>query len=206
MSEALRQTLASHARDFHRRGWMLGTSGNLSAREISEDFWITASGRSKGELTEHDFLRVTLEGEVQEKFAESDKPSAETSIHQVLYKLFPDTRAIYHVHSVENNLVSRLNEGGVIRLPSIEMIKGFNVWEDHPTVSLPVLPNYLDVPRIAAEVHRQFAETPPRIPAFLLENHGVTVWGNYPENARNLIELCEFIFAVLVRGRESNLG
>jgi len=42
-----RAALVEIARDFHARGWMAGTAGNLSAREDDEHFWITASGRPK---------------------------------------------------------------------------------------------------------------------------------------------------------------
>ena len=45
-----RAALVEIARDFHARGWMAGTAGNLSAREDENHFWITASGKPKGRL------------------------------------------------------------------------------------------------------------------------------------------------------------
>ena len=53
-----RETLVRTAREFYEKGWMLGTSGNLSIR-VSESplqFLITASGLDKGSLQASDIL------------------------------------------------------------------------------------------------------------------------------------------------------
>ena len=81
--------LVEIARDFHRRGWMSGTAGNLSARDGQNpaSFWITASGQPKGRLDDHDFLRIGIaDDRVLERFSDGAKPSAETSIHRAIYQ------------------------------------------------------------------------------------------------------------------------
>ena len=45
-----RDQLSEIASYFYRRGWMLGTAGNLSVRNPDGTIWITASGQNKGEL------------------------------------------------------------------------------------------------------------------------------------------------------------
>ncbi len=112
-----RLSLVAAARRFYQLGWMLGTAGNLSAKVDDHSFWITASGKSKGKLTEQDFVRVELTGKVRELAHRDNRPSAETSIHQVIYCLFPQAQACYHVHSVEANLVSRFARGDKLSLP-----------------------------------------------------------------------------------------
>jgi methylthioribulose-1-phosphate dehydratase len=186
---------------FYRNGWMVGTAGNLSLREDADSFWITASGRPKGELTPRDFLRVGLDGVVLQRQKDDDKPSAETAIHQVLYRHFGDAGAIYHVHSVEAMLVSLFTDGDAVRLPPIEMIKGFDIWEQTPEVDLWVLENTLQVPRIAEELDRRLQSGKPRIPAVLIRRHGITVWGRTPLAARHSIELIEFVFRYMVAER-----
>ncbi len=47
--------LIAPARYFYQQGWMVGTAGNLSVRLPDGSFWITASGKSKGELSVSDF-------------------------------------------------------------------------------------------------------------------------------------------------------
>lgn len=192
-----RPDLIAAARHFYQQGWMVGTAGNLSARTSDVSFWVTASGRSKGELQLSDFIHIYLDGRVQE-FADDLKPSAETSIHQSIYSLFPDAIACYHVHSVEANLVSGFTESDNLLLPPLEMLKGLGVWEENPNCEMPVFTNHLQVSQIAAEIEERFSNRSPQIPALLIRNHGVTVWAKSPTDARNYIELVEYIFRYMV--------
>ncbi len=204
-SNELRGLLSRHALSFYQRGWMWGTAGNLSARSPDGGFWITASGCSKGELTPEHFVRMSLAGEVLERPTVQAKPSAETSIHQAVYGHFPDARACYHVHSVPANLVSRLSVASQIQLPAIEMIKGMGIWEAKPQVFLDIFANHAHVPEIAAEMSDRFQDTPPQIPACLIQDHGVTVWGTSPEETRNRIEVMEFIFQYILEAQKIGL-
>jgi methylthioribulose-1-phosphate dehydratase len=201
-----RTDLVNAARYFHDRGWMLGTAGNLSARLEDGSFWITASGKSKGELTETDLLRLELDGTIAERPRPKLKPSAETSIHQAIYSLFPEAGACYHVHSIEANLVSNFTAAALLPLPPLEMIKGFGIWEESPIAAMPLFDNHLDVPKIGQDIRDRFCQTPPMIPALLIRNHGVTVWGNSTHDARNKIELAEYIFRYMVQARQCGLA
>lgn len=197
----LRNDLISAAKYFHDRGWMWGTAGNLSARMEDGSFWVTASGKSKGELIIHDFIHMKPGGE-WEGSRPTDKPSAETSIHEAIYDLFPEAKACYHVHSVEANLVSNFTTADALPLPPLEMIKGLGLWEENPQCAMPLFANHLDVPKIAAEIRDRFSQQPPQIPALLIRNHGVTVWAHSTEGARNAIELVEYIFRYMVLERQ----
>jgi methylthioribulose-1-phosphate dehydratase len=196
-----RSELIAAASHFYRQGWMVGTAGNLSARLEDDSFWITASGRSKGQLEPKDFLRIDRQGQVIERGEPDAKPSAETSIHQALYGLFPDARACYHVHSIEANLASRLVDGELLPLPPLEMLKGLGVWEENPQCAMPVFANHFEVPRIAAQIEHHFQTEVPKIPALLIRDHGVTVWAKSTESAFHAIELVEYIFRYLVAAR-----
>jgi methylthioribulose-1-phosphate dehydratase len=198
MNRDPRPQLIAAARLFYQQGWMVGTAGNLSARILDGSFWITASGKSKGKLYEEDFVRMSLSGEVLESPHPDNRPSAETSIHQAIYTLFPEVNACYHVHSVEANLVSRFADGDRLWLPPLEMLKGLGIWEENPQVSLPVFENHLDVPHIAAEICDRFKASTPDVPALLILNHGVTIWADSPERAEHYIEIAEYIFRYLV--------
>jgi methylthioribulose-1-phosphate dehydratase len=192
-----RLELISAARYFYQQGWMVGTAGNLSVRLPDGSFWITASGRCKGELTTSDFVRIYPDGRV-EKAADNSRPSAETAIHQVIYNLFPQANSCYHIHSVEANLVSRFCSGDSLTLPPLEMLKGLGVWEENPNCVIPVFNNYLQVQRIADEIQQRFSINPPQVPALLIRDHGVTVWAPSATDARNYVELVEYIFRYMV--------
>lgn len=192
--------LIKAASSFYRQGWMVGTAGNLSSRLPDGSFWITGSGCSKGELTVTDFVRIYADGRVES--SKNLQPSAETSIHQCIYNLFPEAQACYHIHSVEANLASGLAEAGKLPLPSLEMLKGLGIWEENPCCLMAVFHNYLKVTRIADEIKERFSKNPPKIPALLIRNHGVTVWADSTEKARNYIEILEYIFRYMVAARQ----
>jgi methylthioribulose-1-phosphate dehydratase len=196
--------LTEIARDFHRRGWMAGTAGNLSARDRQNpaSFWITASGQPKGRLDKTDFLRIDLgEERVLESFHDRAKPSAETAIHRIIYQLFPDVNACLHVHSVDACLaVAHYSADSTeLPLPALEMIKGLDIWEERPGVTLPLFANLLDVPTIAAEIWRRFTIAPPVLPALMIHNHGTTVWGRSLQEAYNRVEIVEFLMSYIAR-------
>jgi methylthioribulose-1-phosphate dehydratase len=196
-----RGALITAATHFYNQGWMLGTAGNLSARTPEGNLWITASGRPKGNLSPEDFVCLTLDGEILDRGPHHHKPSAETAIHQAIYRLYPEAQACYHVHSVEANLVSNFTDETDILLPPLEMIKGLGVWDESPICRLPLFANQADVPRIGLEIERRFATGGPQIPALLIHNHGVTVWGKSPIEAFHHIELIEYVFRYMVQAR-----
>ncbi|KAB8315861.1 methylthioribulose 1-phosphate dehydratase [Tolypothrix campylonemoides VB511288] len=196
----LRLELICAARQFYQQGWMVGTAGNLSARLPDGSFWITASGRSKGQLEPGDFVRIHPNGKVEQSSPDL-KPSAETAIHQVLYALFPDAMSCYHVHSVEANLVSRFVKGDTLPLPPLEMLKGLGVWQENPDCAMPIFANHLQVSRIADEIKERFTTNPSQLPALLIRDHGVTVWASSPKTATHYIELVEYIFRYIVAAK-----
>ena len=199
-----RAALVEIARDFHAHGWMSGTAGNLSARADAGNFWITASGQPKGRLEEKDFLLVRIaDGVAVEHATPGNKPSAETAIHRAIYSLFPDARACLHGHSVDGALVSEraTRAAKALRLPAIEMLKGFDIWQQNPKVDLPLFENTLDVAKIAAEIEKRFRKKAPALSAFMVRGHGATVWGSGLQQAYNRFECLEFMLSYLARAK-----
>lgn len=197
-----RTALAVIAGEFYRRGWMAGTAGNLSARAGDDSFWITRSGLPKGGLEEFDFLRIVIaDGSIAERFEDTARPSAETSIHQVIYRLFPAARACFHVHTVDACLATARapRAAPALRLPALEMIKGLDIWEQDPQVDLPLFDNILDVPTLSREIEHRFRHEPPPVPALMIRDHGITVWGDSLQQAFNRVEIVEFLMSYLAR-------
>lgn len=197
-----RAALIEIARDFHARGWMAGTAGNVSARADAEHFWITASGLPKGRLEETDFLLVRVaDGAIVERGRAGQSPSAETAIHAALYRLFADAQACLHGHSVAACLAVRQTKKGAkgLRLPPLEMVKGFDVWEGKPKTDLPLFENHLDVARIARAVRSRFTRARPKVSAMLVRDHGPTVWGGSLQQAYDRFEVLDFLLNYLAR-------
>lgn len=200
-----RAALAEIARDFHARGWMAGTGGNLSVREDADHFWITASGKPKGRLDEKDFLLARVSDDsIVETLQAGDRPSAETAIHRAIYRRFPEALSCLHAHSVAAVGVSlrAKKDASAIRLPPVEIIKAFDIWKQDARADLPLFKNYVDVTRIARDIEQRFARrAPPALSALIVRGHGVTVWGDSIQQAYNRYEALEFILALMWQTR-----
>jgi methylthioribulose-1-phosphate dehydratase len=197
------QRLAEIGRFFHSRGWVLGTSGNLSA-VLSRDplrLAITASGRDKGSLGPRDILEIDDGGTV---VSGSGRPSDERPVHLVIVAERA-AGAVLHTHSVWGTLLSdaRASLGGV-RLAQWEMLKGLSGVRSHDhTEWVPILENSQDYAQLSADMSAAL-RAHPACHAVLLRGHGLYAWGQDLDEARRHVEILEFLFEV--EGRRAALG
>jgi methylthioribulose-1-phosphate dehydratase len=188
--------IVAAGRDFYRRGWVLGTSGNFSAvLEVDpRRVLITRSGADKGALTEQDFLTVDGTGAVVEGMG---RPSAETALHLAIVSA-TGAGAVMHTHSVSSTVFSQ-KEGKVksIAITGYEMLKGLSGVQSHThRESLPILDNSQDYPALAGEVEKlQLRERGSH--GFLLRAHGLYTWGVDVNEARRHTEILEFLIEVM---------
>ncbi len=120
------------------------------------------------------------------------KPSAETLIHTSIYQLIPDCKAVFHIHTVNNNLISHLyGDQGKVSFTKHEMIKAFDVWKEDAVITVPIIENHAYIPKLAEEL-RKVIRT--RVPGVLIRNHGIYVWGNSDFTAKRHLEAFEFLF------------
>jgi len=185
--------LCATASGFYARGWMLGTSGNLSAVLDREPLRlaITASGVDKGRLGPEQILCVDAEGSV---LGSAARASDETRVHLALIRA-TGAGAVLHTHSIWNNLAAeRGRAGGACWLDGHEMLKGLSGVRSHEhRERIPVLANTQDYAALAAAVGQALAET-PAAHALLLHRHGLYAWGDGLQEARRHVEILEFLF------------
>lgn len=185
--------LSATARALYERGWMPGTSGNVSVRSGADAVLITASGLGKGRLTSADTVLVRADTGTPVRPG-SPRPSAETCIHLAVYRAFPMVGAVVHAHPpYATALASRRYRagGGPVRFTDLELIKGMGrSYLD--SIEIPLFANWREVPRIAAEVGDHFAHpaTDPA-PALLITHHGATTWGADLAEASDRLECLE---------------
>lgn len=185
--------LCATARWCAARGWVPATSGNFSVRRDGHIF-VTSTGLHKGALTPADLLEIDLEGRV---VAGRGKPSAETSLHTVIYRERPEARAILHVHSIWNTLLSgRFATQGYLSLEGYELLKGLSGVTTHAHLEqVPIVENAQDYDllskSLAAALHAH-----PRAHGVLLSRHGLYTWGQSVAEARRHLEALEFLFEV----------
>jgi methylthioribulose-1-phosphate dehydratase len=194
-TEAIRQLTEAGA-SLAQRGWLLGTSGNLSATLSLEPLHlvITASGQNKGNLTPAGFVEVDDNGHV---INGSGRPSAETSLHRIIVKR-KKAGSVLHVHSTWATVLSDLYaEQGGINITGYEMLKGLAGISTHEhTEWLPVLENSQNYIELSTRLDNLLIEY-PNIHGVLLRGHGIYTWGADVDEAQRHIEILEFLLEVI---------
>jgi methylthioribulose-1-phosphate dehydratase len=201
-SERVASELARVAFVLHSRGWMLGTSGNLSAVVDSEPLRlaITPSGVDKGELTSEQILLIDEDGKSIGNH--SRKPSDETPLHVSVIKT-RGAGAVAHTHSIWATILSDSHaaEGG-LAIEGYEMLKGLQGVTTHLHREwIPIFDNSQEMPALAQVVSDMLGRE-PNIHAFLLRRHGLYTWGRDLKEAQRHVEILEFLLEAVGRMRE----
>jgi methylthioribulose-1-phosphate dehydratase len=187
------ERLAELGREFHKRGWVLGTSGNFSA-VIARDplrLAITASSLDKGRLQPENILEIDAAGQVVGKT--TGKPSAETLLHIAIVNS-RQAGAVLHTHSVWSTILSDYHIGrGGFFIQGYEMLKGLEGVQTHEHREwIPILENSQDMQSLAAETRRTLEEN-TSVHGFLIRRHGMYTWGKDLTEAARHVEILEFL-------------
>ena len=193
------QELTEAGREFYRRGWALGTSGNFSillARKPVR-LCITAAGNEKGTLDETNFLELDDDAEILQGFG---RPSDETLLHLTIYRLRPKARCILYSHTVWGTMLSdKYFVDGAITLQGYEVLKGLSGVSTHEhSEMVPIVENSQDQIALSHVLQNVLLEN-PAIHGIYIRRHGLFSWGETVEQARRNIEILEFLFEVTAR-------
>lgn len=191
--------LAAVAKGFYARGWLLGTSGNLSTVVQREPLRLamSPSGVDKGELRPEQLLAIDENARIVS--AHEGKPSDESLLHIRIVK-DRGAGAVLHTHSVWNTILSDryASEGGVT-INGYEMLKGLQGVRTHEhTEFLPIIENSQDMPALAEQVGATLSEH-KAAHGFLLRRHGLYSWGQTLAEAKRHIEILEFLLESMGR-------
>jgi methylthioribulose-1-phosphate dehydratase len=186
-------SLASIARGFYLRGWLVGTSGTLSAVVDREPLRLamSPSGVDKGELLAEQILMIDEDARVISGHAA--KPSDESPLHLRIVKEL-GAGAVVHTHSIWNTILSDLYaaEGG-IAIEGYEMLKGLQGVSTHKHREwLPIIENSQDMLALADSIGNTLGKHKDAH-GFLLRRHGLYSWGNDLPQAKRHVEILEFL-------------
>ena len=154
----------------------------MTEKEIASSSAITFSSSSPADVSGGPALRL--------------KPSYETPIHQAIYRAVPTAGAVFHVHPVYAVVLSEIyghpSETRTFPVKWQEILKamGFQEGQD---AEFPIVANWQDVARVGDDITTYLKKTPKPVPGFILYNHGITVWGKDVEEARNHLEVMEYV-------------
>ena len=191
--------IASIAKGFHSRGWVIGTSGNLSA-VVSRDplrLAITPSGADKGELVPEQILLIDEHELVVS--GHQAKPSDETRLHLRIVRE-RGAGAVFHTHSIWNTILSdRYAPDGGLTIEGFEMLKGLHGVPTHEHREwLPILQNSQDMTELAERLGGTLTSN-TQSHGVLLRRHGLYSWGDTPAEAKRHVEILEFLLEVMGR-------
>ncbi len=173
------------------KGWAPATGGNMSVREDEAHCLLSESGKDKGSLTADDFIQVEISSN---RAPSGRKPSAETGLHTLIYRLFPQAGAVLHTHTVNSTVLSRVEKSDALLLQGYEMQKSLTGQTTHlDALPIAIFDNDQDIEKLAGRIERYASGNPLRY-GFLLRGHGLTCWGKNVAQARQHLEGLEFLF------------
>lgn len=176
--QQLREEIVWAGASLFRRGYTVGTAGNISAR--LEDGWlITPTDACLGRLEAAKIAKVSTTGE----WLSGDKPSKTLLLHRQVYDRNPEVNSVVHTHST--HLVGLTLQG---------------VWQQN-SILPPITPyQVMKVGRIplvsyrrpgAVEVAEQVAQLACEVRGVMLERLGPVLWGSSVATASAALEELE---------------
>ena len=191
--------LVATASSFHGRGWMLGTSGNLSAVVSREPLRLamSPSGVDKGAVAAEQILLIDEQGSIVSD--QTAKPSDESPLHLRIIKE-QDAGAVFHTHSIWSTILSDIYaDADALTIEGYEMLKGLAGVKTHEHRELlPILENSQDMLALADDVSESLRRQ-QHAHGFILRRHGLYTWGKDLEETKRHVEILEFLLEVLGR-------
>jgi ribulose-5-phosphate 4-epimerase/fuculose-1-phosphate aldolase len=192
--DRLAEEIVAVCRSLFARGYTASTGGNISHR-TSQGFLITATNTSFGSLSTNDLVECKLGGTLVR--AGATKPSKELPLHSAIYRNRPDINAVVHLHSPASIAYSCLAEptAGGNCLPAITPYACLRVGR------VPLVP-YVRPGSAALAESVGGAASALEVNAVLMQNHGMTAFGNTLEQAVAVAEELELTLQawLLTRG------
>ncbi|MDR1659180.1 MAG: class II aldolase/adducin family protein [Desulfovibrio sp.] len=175
-----------------RRGYVLGTAGNISARVEGEDlFVITPTSFPYEGLSSADLVVADMNGDI----VEGEKmPSIEFTMHRGIILKRPDVRCIVHTHSKFATAASSI--AGVSVIPVIDIETVIYIGGD-----IPIAPF---APPGSEELAENVANSMGTVAGILMEAHGAVGVGRTMKEAMiasdNIERTCEMFLAIKACG------
>jgi ribulose-5-phosphate 4-epimerase/fuculose-1-phosphate aldolase len=185
---ALRDEICRVGRSLHARGYVHGTTGNISAR-IDGGFLITATDACLGELESGALVRVDDAGVPADAGV---RPSKTLALHRRIYAATAEAGCIIHTHSshlVHASLRFPLDKSRDDLLPPITPY--FVMKVGHVPLIAYLRPGAPEVGEQVAEAIRRAAARGAPIRAVMLSRLGPNVWHETPAAAMAVLEECE---------------
>lgn len=186
----MKESFASLIKSFNLKGHSPATSGNYSFFDRDKDtIVISESGVDKEYFEANNLLEISIDGSMKPGF-EGRKSSAETALHLEIYKRTNANCVLHSHHMVFNTFPIKSDE---LSFSNHEILKAIHGINTHQTeIIVPVHKNTQDIETLASIIFNNVIIFPAH--AFLIENHGLTVWGQTVAEAKRHLEAYQYLF------------
>lgn len=190
--------LAQTGREFYRRGWLRGSSGNFSVLLARKPMrlCITSAGDDIGDLDETNFLELDEDAEILQGFG---RPSDGSLLHLAIYRMRPRARCVLYSQSSNGILLTDRNYvNGVLEFSGYEALASLEGIEKlDRSARIPIIDNSDDHIALSHVIANVLSDDISASGIFI-RRHGLYTWSETVRQARTNIEILEFMFEIAV--------
>jgi methylthioribulose-1-phosphate dehydratase len=144
----------------------------------------------KATFQAEDFIAIDENGLVQAPYI-GTKPSDETMIHVLIYRLFPEAKVILHSHSKNPVLIST-KHAQFFPVEKYEIQKGFSGVSTHDCIlQIPIFENAQEMSYFEQVLPERFSEIKQH--CFIIRQHGTYAWGENLFAAKRHLETLDYL-------------
>ncbi len=167
--------IAYFMRRLYQQGLTTTSGGNLSVRLPGNKILLTPSASDKGRMKGSEIGVMDMDGKILSKF----KPSIESSMHLMIYKVRPDVNAVVHAHPVVASTFAATDAEINCRLLA----------ESYAILGKPAYAPYLLMG--TKELAETVSKTAKSANCIIMRNHGVLTVGKSLLEAFDRLEVLE---------------
>ncbi|MDP3581293.1 MAG: class II aldolase/adducin family protein [Ignavibacteria bacterium] len=182
--QQIKEEIIEIGRRIWTRGYVAANDGNISVKLNDQEVLTTATGVSKGFMTEEMIIQCDMEGNVITHGGKY-RPSSEVKMHLEVYKERPDIKSVVHAHPpyATSFAVAGIPLNKCV-LPEAIIVLG----------AVPLAPYGLPSTMEIPEMIKPFLQ---KSDAILLENHGALTFGNDLLSAYHKMETLEHTASIV---------
>ncbi len=94
----IKELICEMGKRAYKKGYVVGTDGNISIKCGDNEIWATPTGVCKGDMTPEMLVKMDLKGNILEKG--EINPSSEVKMHLRVYNENPAVKSVVHAHPV----------------------------------------------------------------------------------------------------------
>eukprot|EP00485_Elphidium_margaritaceum_P011780 CAMPEP_0202692684 /NCGR_PEP_ID=MMETSP1385-20130828/7002_1 /ASSEMBLY_ACC=CAM_ASM_000861 /TAXON_ID=933848 /ORGANISM="Elphidium margaritaceum" /LENGTH=685 /DNA_ID=CAMNT_0049348263 /DNA_START=99 /DNA_END=2156 /DNA_ORIENTATION=+ len=201
---------------FYHLGWATGTGGGMAIKnKATGNIVMSPSAVQKERLKPHNIFVLDRDAKVVEPGIVTDadtlgvltkqlRLTACFSLFMACFEVHSSTGCVIHSHSKNVALVSLMFEDAV-EIAGLEMIKGISGHSNIEPCVIPIIQNTPQESQLTARLQRALEQYPTSF-GVIVRGHGIYVFGENWQAAKQHAECYDYLFATIIEMRKLNVG